>query len=151
MARKQAKVKHRPSSEKKPKASYQNNLDSRHLSWRFSKADRGGKWAWSKLGNSPNNFCEVIEKLQDFETMNWPQIEMSGSHPINVEEISKEARKRLTEVGKENVVDIVSFHITAKERVWCVRVKSSIMEILWWDPKHWELSLNLTNIIPDPP
>ena len=102
----------------------------------FSKCDREGKWAWTKLRESPDKFLKVIEKLQDFETMNWDQNEAAGNHPIDIEGISREAQNRLKHIGRDETVDLMSFRITSKKRVWCARDSSQVMKILWWNPNH---------------
>ena len=76
-----------------------------------------------------------MEKLQEFERKNWDEITRGGSHPIPVAEIVKSARRRLQEISKDDVDELMSFRLTGSKRVWCVR-QFSVMKVLWWDPNH---------------
>lgn len=76
-----------------------------------------------------------MEKLQEFERRNWDEITKSGSHPIAVSRIEKLAQDRLREIRKDDVDELMSFRLTGRERVWCVK-QLSIMKVLWWDPNH---------------
>jgi hypothetical protein len=129
---KQAKFGAAPEPEKKPK--FQDPcIEGLPLAWRFSGVDKGGPFGW---GIQPDaKFREVMEKLQEFEGKNWADIIKSGSHPIVVADISKEARDRLIEIRRDDVDELMSFRLTGPNRVWCVQA-GNIMRALWWDPDH---------------
>lgn len=76
-----------------------------------------------------------MEKLQEFEKKNWDEITRSGSHPIAVSRIEKQAQNRLREIDKDDVDELMSFRLSGARRVWCVR-QLSVMKVLWWDPNH---------------
>jgi hypothetical protein len=122
-----------PKPEKK--ARFQDpSLDGGHpLAWRFSGADRGGPFGWAI--STDEKFREVIEKLYEFEGKNWSQIIDSGSHPIAVKDIVKEARDRLVAIEQDDLDELMSLRLTGPNRVWCVR-SGHIMRVLWWDADH---------------
>jgi len=104
------------------------------LAWRFSGADSDGPFAWTTLiHGSP--FKEVIERLHEFEKMNWEQIIRTGSHPIEIWKCEKAARDRLAEIKQDDIDELMSFRITGLKRVWCIQDRN-IMRVLWWDPEH---------------
>lgn len=109
-------------------------MDGLPLAWRFSACDKGGAWAWTSL-DAAGKYKRVLEKLHQFETMNWSEIKRGGSHPVEVSMLAKGARDRLTQIKQNDLDDLMSFHLTGKNRVWCVRDRN-IMKVLWWDPDH---------------
>ncbi|MCY4128054.1 MAG: hypothetical protein OXG15_02300, partial [Gammaproteobacteria bacterium] len=83
--------------------------------------------------SDPETHQRVIEKLSGFEQLNPEQIKKTGSHPIEVGKLVKDARDRLQQLHKDDVDELYSFRISSRERVWCIR-KQNVMEVLWWDP-----------------
>ena len=131
--KKTPKVNRQPQPKKHPKAPVL--FDSHYpLAWRLRDCDRGGKWAWTKLEN-PVQYKKVIERLQEFERKNWNEIISSGSHPIAVGDIVKSARDRLQKFKMDDIDELVSFRLSGKERVWCIR-QLNVMKVMWWDPHH---------------
>lgn len=131
--KKQPRVAVEPAPEKFPKAA-EPHVDGLPLAWRFSACDKGGSWAWTGL-DAAGEYKRVMEKLHQFETMNWSEIGRDGSHPIEVSKLAKGARDRLTRIKQNDLDDLMSFRLTGKNRVWCVRDRN-IMRVLWWDPDH---------------
>jgi hypothetical protein len=118
--------------EKKPK--FQDPcIEGLPLAWRFSGADKGGPFEWSIQPDA--KFREVMEKLHEFEGKNWADIINTGSHPVGVNDICKDARDRLTDIKRDDLDELISFRLTGPNRVWCVQA-GNIMRALWWDPDH---------------
>jgi hypothetical protein len=109
-------------------------IDGKPLAWRFSSCDKEGDFAWTNLMHG-SQYKNVIERLHEFEKMKWDQIIFTRSHPIALNKCIKEARKRLSDIEQDDIDELMSFRITGKERVWCIR-DMNIMRVLWWDPKH---------------
>lgn len=65
----------------------------------------------------------------------WKEILGRDSHEVNVEQISKAAQKRLTEIRLDDFQTLVSLRFTGKERLWGVK-SQNILKIIWWDPNH---------------
>lgn len=132
--KKKPKVKNSPQLSKHPKVQFQLGLPNFPLAWRFSDCDRGGNWAWTNL-QEPIQYKKVVERLQEFESKNWNEIERSGSHPIPIQDIVISAKNRLRELKMDDIDELMSFRLTGKQRVWCIK-QSNVMKVLWWDPSH---------------
>ena len=131
--KKKPKVSRRPQPKKHPRAQFITGSDT-SIAWRFSDSDHGGNWAWTNL-KDPIQYKRVIERLQEFEKKNWNEIITSGNHPIAVGDIVKSARDRLEKLKMDDIDELMSFRVSGKERVWCIRLLN-IMKVLWWDPHH---------------
>ncbi|MBX7259668.1 MAG: hypothetical protein K1Y02_25150 [Candidatus Hydrogenedentes bacterium] len=53
--------------------------------------------------------------------------------PIN--EICKNAQKRLSEIRQDDIDELFSFRIMKKKRLWGI-LDRHVFKILWWDPDH---------------
>ncbi|WP_338664315.1 hypothetical protein VQH23_03935 [Pararoseomonas sp. SCSIO 73927] len=96
--------------------------------------DLEGSWGWS--GTSAEYlFREVIPHLHNLETMSWQQLRAQGSHPIPTDQVCKEARERLGEIGKADEDSLYSVRFTGRCRVWGIR-RGVVFHLLWWDPQH---------------
>ena len=79
---------------------------------------------------------EVMAKLAEFETMSIGDLHSAGSsHDVAVRLLTREAKRRLEEIERDDLDELYSFRIQARERVWCVK-HENIMLVLWWDPNH---------------
>lgn len=103
------------------------------LCWRFANCDIGGPFSWSSI--APEDAIRVVTCLTDFETRNWTGIEETGSHEIETHRLEKPARDRLVDIGHDDQDVLMSFRITAKCRLWCIK-DGAMMRVLWWDPEH---------------
>jgi hypothetical protein len=128
-----------PTLLKQPKST-EPEISGQPLAWRFSGCDSGGPFSWAGLAHG-EPFREVIDRLHEFERMNWEEIKRTGSHPIEIWKCEKLARDRLAEIQQDDIDQLMSFRIGAKKRVWCIQ-DLNIMRVLWWDPEH-EVCLSL--------
>jgi hypothetical protein len=122
-----------PRPQKLPKTSGP-EIDGAPLAWRFSGCDKSGPFSWDALSHG-EPFAEVVARLHEFERMNWDEIIKTGSHPISVSDCEKSAKDRLAEIQQDDLDELMSFRISGKKRVWCIK-DHNIMRILWWDPEH---------------
>lgn len=83
-------------------------------SWRFSTVDKGGPFAWP-IGE--NEELRIVEKLRHFDSMQWSKIEGDDHHFISVENLEKEAKKRLQEIKQDDIDQVFSFHLQGKPRI----------------------------------
>lgn len=104
------------------------------LAWRIGIMDHDGPFGWSQLTDAAK-LREVISKLHEFEHKPWAEITKGGSHPIECSRLCKEAKDRLKKISQDDVEELMSFRLTGKNRVWCIR-HLNVMRILWWDPDH---------------
>jgi len=84
----------------------------------------------------------VLQKLRNFESMTWQEIDRGGSHFIGVDQITPEARKRLGELRQDDVDDVYSLRISGEERFFGIR-DGTCLRLLWWDPHHQVCPSNL--------
>ena len=101
-------------------------------SWRFSTVDKDGPFAWNM---NDEKRIEIIEKLHNFDSMTWQEIQGPDHHAIDINSLSKEAQDRLLKIKKDDIDNIFSFHINGGQRIICILVQN-VAEILWYDPKH---------------
>ncbi len=124
-----------PNPTKTPKSINLPSSDSNHISWRFSKVDRDGKWKCSLNALGEDKTKEIIRKLKDFDSMTWGDFKGKRRHSIPVNTISREAKKRLEDIQRDDIDVLFSVGISGKERIWGVR-EGDVFSILWWDPEH---------------
>src|SRR5258708_3981030 len=93
-------------------------------------------FGWHTL--TRDDASHVLQKLTDFESMTWREI-LFGSkkqhHSVTIDQICKEARERLEAIGLGDVESIISLRLSGQERIWGLRLDSTLL-ILWWDPTH---------------
>ena len=131
---KKPKAVEKPKPVKIPKWQDDSIIDgAKPLSWRFSHRDPGGPFGWQDI--TSEDLHGVITRFAEFEGMNWDQIKVAGSHPIECARFCDAARARLVEIGHDDLDEMMSFRVMGAWRVWCVH-DGSIMRVLWWDPDH---------------
>lgn len=123
-----------PASDRPAKNPHSRDLPPSGISWRFSRADKGGPFAWTALEDA-GAYKALMERLHCFETMSEKEIGESGSHSIPLTSLSKEAQRRLQEIQQDDVDALMSFRINGPTRVFCIREREA-MRVLWYDPEH---------------
>ena len=78
---------------------------------------------------------KVIERLTGFETITWDDLRRSGSHPVSIGDLIKEARDRLQKLKIDDLDELYSLRISGRERLWGMRI-GNVFSVLWWDPEH---------------
>lgn len=101
-------------------------------SWRFSTVDQGGPFPWP-VGTEVE--LDILQKLRQFDTMRWKEIEGPDHHAIERHKLSKDAKDRLTQIKQDDVDEIFSFHFSGKPRIIGIRDRN-VVRLLWWDPEH---------------
>lgn len=102
--------------------------------WAFSMLDLGGPWCWSCMDAASIRL--VHERLKNFETMTWSEIEGPENHPLSPSSLSREATRRLDELERDDLAEsLFSLRVTGAKRVIGVR-HQHIFKIMWWDPEH---------------
>ena len=92
-----------------------------------------GRWSWKRLDG--NTLLLIQDKLKHFESMRWSDIERSGSHNIEVEDIHTDAFDQLVEFKLDDTEEVFSLRLSGKQRVWGIRDRN-LLRLLWWDPLH---------------
>lgn len=135
MLNKRPIAKFNPSSKKEPRVDAPIDREpDRAISWHVRILDRGGLWPWTGI-DAATLWSELHQKLGNFETMRWSEILGPNNHPVKIEDLCPEARKRLQEIKQDDVDDLVSLRLAGKKRVWGIR-DGNVLKILWWDPDH---------------
>jgi hypothetical protein len=70
--------------------------------------------------------------------MTWQEIRIRDkdkNHAIPVADLTREAQDRLAEIGQDDVDELFSLRLSAKERIFGI-LDESVMRVLWWDPDH---------------
>lgn len=106
---------------------------SGRIAWRFSTWDKEGPFS---MPPPEDQLTEVIEKLHGLDSMQWSELPKKNHHTLSPSSLSKQAKKRLEEIKKSDLVDqLFSFRLSGKVRIICVRVQD-VANILWYDPEH---------------
>jgi hypothetical protein len=110
------------------------STQNRKLVWKVAEIDDNSPWGWNKI-TCPDFLRNIWEKMRNFETMTWVDILGRNHHEIPVNNIIKQAQKRLEVLGHDDEETLVSFHITGQQRIWAIRSGEEAF-LLWWDPNH---------------
>ncbi|MBF0095762.1 MAG: hypothetical protein HQM04_01675 [Magnetococcales bacterium] len=97
--------------------------------------DMDGPFGWDGLYNTVHPLLYALEKLKHFESMAWSEIVGDRHHSINIDALSSDAKRRLSERKLDDIDSVFSFALQGKERVIGIRDRD-ICELLWWDPAH---------------
>lgn len=101
--------------------------------WRFSTVDKNGPFKWPK---GENEELKIVGKLHDFDSMSWFSIEGKQHHYLSGDSLSREAKKRLEQIGRDDEIEsLFSFHLKGKPRLIAIRY-SNVANLLWYDPEH---------------
>lgn len=101
--------------------------------WSFRILDIRGPWCWGELGG--DSLRSVLQRLKEFETMTWGEIEGRDHHFVDVPGCCKKTRDRLVELRHDDADSLFSLRFTGKQRVFGIR-DGQVLGILWWDPEH---------------
>jgi len=119
-----------------PKTTYIEDAMKMRPSWRISLVQTVDPWGWHLL--TREELEEIRVKLCEYESKTWSEILVRGSywnHLIECYKLCKEARDRLGDLQLDDLEQLVSLRLGAKQRVWGI-LDHNILHILWWDPEH---------------
>lgn len=95
--------------------------------------DRGGPFCFA--ASEGNEVANALQKLGQLEKLTRQELGQQGSHAIALGSLSKAARDRLKNIGQDDLEELYSLRISAKQRVFAIE-HGSLMRVLWWDPEH---------------
>jgi len=130
---KQPSHKETPPEKKSPRGGEKAEKILDLISWHIRIIDKEGFWGWKQITRSI--FDDILKKMSDFETMKWSEILNRNNHAVEISKMCPGARKRLKELKQDDIDELISLHLTGKNRVWGIR-DQNILKILWWDPNH---------------
>ena len=134
MNHKKANRKANPTSKKEAKSIRRSASEDRRLVWQVSAIDIDGKWGWARI-DCPFFFSNIWARMRNLETMTWDDILGRIHHTVAVRTIIKPAQMRLQELGYDDREELVSFHLTGRQRLWAIR-SGNVSYLLWYDPDH---------------
>ncbi len=119
------------------------NILQQTPAWSFEVLDIEGPWGWNNDEVNAIFWTKMVPKLQSFETMTRAEISQAAGgrrhgnnhHFVNVEDLTRKAQKRLSEIRQDDIDAIFSFRLTARTRIYGIR-ESRIFKLLWYDPFH---------------
>ncbi len=102
----------------------------------FKEYDGGKNWG----SRTNRNDCPhvVLSRLRDVENMTWQELKVHDpnfDHHCNPDKISKDAKKRISQIRIDDFDELWRLRVSTKGRVWGVR-RASVFWALWWDPNH---------------
>jgi hypothetical protein len=138
-SKKKPHSKYKASVQKEPKHTVTlGAFHGRNPAWRLNKLKKYNdyEFGWDAI---EEDLSRVMELLHDFETRTWGEIlinDRKRNHPVSIYKLIPKARRMLAQ-QKEDVDEIVSLHLSSKERIWGIMESEyGIMDIVWWDPEH---------------
>jgi len=139
MAKRKGKKPYRkidPSPEKVPRGRKKvEDSDIKLIVWHVGKIDKDGPWGWKDI--EPERLWNNIHsKMSSFESMTWDEVMKGGdNHPVSVDGIIPDARRRLEEIGQDDIDELFSLRLSGRERIYGIRA-GHIFKVLWRDPNH---------------
>jgi hypothetical protein len=134
---KKPKSKPIPNSSKDPKFSTDPDSDyNRNPNWRISQIELTDPYGWHIL--DAKTVMYIKEKLSSFETMTWREILLDSkkqNHSVSINVLSPNAKRRLVEIGQDDIDELISLRLSGKERIWGILDRGTL-NLLWWDPEH---------------
>ena len=108
-----------------------------HPSWRFAKLKlfHDTRFGLSKVVELIN---DILEKLTNFETMNWDEIanqDKDNNHWCEVSGMAKEARDMISQ-NNLDLDSLFSLRLTGKFRIWGFINQDGSFDIYWCDKEH---------------
>jgi len=126
--------------QKKPRhfhSDFENRKDQ-FPAWQFSLLDQEGEWGWQNL--TLEKWQIILEKLKNFESMTWGQIESGdqnySSHEVMLKDCpNKAVLKRLEQLQLDDINSLFSLRLSGRERIYGI-LEGPILKLLWFDPEH---------------
>jgi hypothetical protein len=121
---------------KKPSRAVSVDFFTMKPAWRVSMLEMCDPFGWHLIVKE--KVAEIRNKLGEFEKLTWREIlvdQSNRNHAIQVDQLTKEARIRLAELGQDDVDEVISLRLSSRERVFGIKHVEALM-LLWWDPDH---------------
>ena len=139
----QPRISHEPNTGQQVRAKENpGSTDHQTPAWQFHRCDEDHSlWGWSKLKD--NEHLKLIKSLHGFEKMTWNQIKQAAggrssgtnSHPLSIDDFSKEAQKRLEQLKLDDNDELFSLRLNNTLRLYGIR-DGRVLRFVWHDPHH---------------
>lgn len=105
--------------------------------WSIKYFDHDGPWGRHLCDKDDALWACIFVKLRHYESRTWAEITQNKKrdHPVSVDGLTKEARKRLTDLGLDDIESLFRLRLDGTQRVWGIRDRE-VFRLLWWDPDH---------------
>ena len=133
---KRPRVAFEPSAKKTPRAATDPGFYQSYPSWRIRMLEFRDPFGWHQVDRPLLD--RIRERLKSFESMTWAQILAEGgmrNHLVKKSDLCGEARERLVTLKQDDIDELLSLGLTAKERMWGI-LENGVVRLLWWDPYH---------------
>lgn len=102
--------------------------------------DHHGSWDWDLTPDERDTFLRFMRDTQS-STWNELRSQTSGGHKkhhdMATDDLAKEARERLGEIGLGDQESLFRFRLTGKVRLWGAFVgQRHEIHVIWWDREH---------------
>ncbi len=104
--------------------------------WRFANVDHDGPWSFAKIDSA--TLVGLLTKLCSFESMTLRELFAPGEKHgkrYQVAQMPAHARKRLTEIERDDLTDMVRLRCGGAPRLYGY-LQEHVFHVLWWDPLH---------------
>ena len=156
-SRKRPKARREPEYDKAPRTnpSTEPSYNEREtIVWRFSIVDQEGDWGWRRVAGQ-DWWDDIFPKLQQFESMTWVELmQTSGGrssgnnhHPVTVERLTSRAKRRLRDLGQDDVETLFSLRLDGTRRIYGIRDRRAL-KLLWYDKFHGQDSMAVYSVNP---
>lgn len=111
-------------------------IQRRHLVWRFSDADTGGEWPISAI--SPEHMAMLISKMASFESMEIGEIFKPGAQlgkKYPLASLPSHTLARLRDLERDDEDEIARLRCTGSTRLSGF-LREHVFHVIWWDPEH---------------
>ena len=116
--------------------------DSERIAWALGILDKDGPWG-TDLISQKAWWNQVFPFLRDLETMTWSELRRAAGgrkrgnnhHPVSVEKMTRQAKKRLSEIEKDDISELFSLRLNSTTRIYGIR-DGRVLKLLWYDPFH---------------
>jgi hypothetical protein len=102
---------------------------------RFGQLDLQGPWCLTRITRA--HHLDLLQRLRSIETMTIDEMKQNKVwKDYSIPHLpSREARQRLTEIGRDDETTISRLQISGARRLYGFR-KDNNFFALWWDPDH---------------
>ena len=98
--------------------------------------DMADPFGWHDVDKTTLQYIRM--KLAEIEQRTWQEILLvsaTHNHVVKVDGLCRMAKDRLTSMRLDDVDELLSLRLAAKERVWGI-LSDGICTLIWWDPSH---------------
>lgn len=102
--------------------------------FRADQMDMDGPWSWTSFAVA--GLPKLLGQIFEAQKLTWQEHGKHGSHSVSVEKLVPTARKRLSDLKRDDLADLYSLRLLGgRPRIWGIKDRN-FLHLLWWDPNH---------------